>query len=81
MYQGDGDLALIAQGGREESKMFTFQQIRALQEHRFGNEAGRQRRRKPQVGLRDLLRSLAGVFSTLGFRGRDGSAHPAGPAY
>jgi hypothetical protein len=61
--------------------MFTYQQIKAIQEYRFRNVPRRQRRRKPHAGLRDLLRSLAGVFSTMGFRGRDGTSHPAGPAY
>lgn len=65
--------------------MSTYQQIRAIQQYRFGGYMGRADRagkpRRRHVGVRDLLGTLGRALARLGFRDHDGRDRPASPAY
>lgn len=65
--------------------MFTFHQIRAIREHRYGGHdenrsRDRGRSRKPG-SLHQLLSSLASGLASIGNRNREPKAHPARPAH
>lgn len=66
--------------------MFTYHQINAIHEHRFGRFIKERNRarvtdKRGHIGLRQLLGALAGQLAGLGFRGGDRRGYPAGPAY
>ena len=63
--------------------MFTYHQIKAIQEYRYPTAEGRgepsTRRRHPS--LPRLLTALAGSLARLGVREGHGKTRPASPAY
>lgn len=65
--------------------MFTYQQIKAIQEHRFARGSDQhqsERGSRPQSGpLSGLLEALAGNLARLGAREGKGRTRPASPAY
>ena len=64
--------------------MFTFQQIKAFQEHRFarGNDHHIEKRSPTRHrSLPGLLEALAGHLAWLGVREGKGRTRPASPAY
>lgn len=77
-------LGLYWEPGLEEIEMFTYQQIQAMREHRYGDrpsERHRRKRRKPEQGsLHELLTAVASGLASLGARDGDGKIRPASPA-
>lgn len=65
--------------------MFTYQQIKAIQEYRFASGNDRRqpvRRSRPHTRpLSGLLEGLAGNLARLGAREGKGRTRPASPAY
>lgn len=65
--------------------MFTFQQVEAMREHRYGPDSRDQSPKRSRAGggpsLYELLMALARGLAGVGSRDRDGKVHPASPAY
>jgi hypothetical protein len=65
--------------------MYTYQQIRAIQEYRFPKRDTShrvQRRKRGHPGpLSELLAELGGSLGRLGVKGEKGQDRPAAPAY
>lgn len=65
--------------------MFTFQQVQAMREHRYGQDSGDQSPKRSRAGggssLYELLMALARGLASLGSRDQDGKVHPASPTY
>jgi len=67
----------------EGETMFTYQQIKAIQEYRYpiGESRKRPSVRPGHVSLPRLLTALAGNLARLGVREGKGTTRPASPAY
>lgn len=63
--------------------MFTYHQIRAIQEYRYpsGDGRGQPSERRRHVSLPRLLTALADSLAGLGVREGKGRTRPASPAY
>ena len=63
--------------------MFTYHQVKAIQEYRYpiGESRGRPRVRRSHVSLPRLISALAGGLARLGVREGKGTTRPASPAY
>jgi hypothetical protein len=63
--------------------MFTYHQIKAIQEYRYPIAESRERPsvRRSHVSLPRLLTALAGNLARLGVREGKGKTRPASPAY
>lgn len=76
---------LSSDAGEKEGTMYTHQQIKAIQRHRFGTgreTLGELRKLgRPARPLSDLLQILAGHLARLGTREAGGKIRPASPAY
>ncbi len=64
--------------------MFTYRQIKAIEEHRYA-DAKSQRRREPRLrrssSLPELLGAIALGLASLGIRDGQGRNRPSSPAY
>lgn len=65
--------------------MFTYQQIRAIQEHRYGKrhtDGSLPRRTRRESGsLHELITALAAGLASVGLREPGDKVRPASPAY
>jgi hypothetical protein len=69
----------------EEIEVFTYQQMQAMREHRYGGRQSerhhKQRRDRETGSLHELLMAVADGLARVGTRDNQGNVRPASPAY
>jgi hypothetical protein len=69
----------------EEIEVFTYQQIKAMREHRYGGQQGErhreQHRDRVPGSLHELLMSVAARLARVRTRDDEEKVRPASPAY
>ena len=86
MYQEEPGVLFVPvrEPASEEIEVFTYQQMQAMREHRYGGQQvvrhRKQRRDRETGSLHELLMSVASGLARIGTGDEEGKVRPASPA-